>query len=219
MAPGVDMKKKWRPELRRLIDGAQCPLCKKSTSSVGNYLNNLGSTGQPFLRTLYYIAFKHEDRIFYKIGVAPEKTGVRGRYSPSDLLNDNVSILWYKEVLLDNALALLLEATTLSFFDKERWFALHILKHCAGGTECFSSNIIQEINFKHLIEYGIKNFQPIANDDSIYDRQIKDCSVDDIYLHINSLSNTAPKTMIKPDHWHETNNASRSVADCSAIHT
>jgi hypothetical protein len=66
-----------------------------------------------------------------------------------------------------------LHAATLSYFNDDRDFSIiNILKESAGGTECFSKNIVNHINFKDLIIYALNNYRAIKESSNIYNKSL-----------------------------------------------
>tara|TARA_Y100000310_G_scaffold149818_1_gene149193 strand:+ start:364 stop:2892 length:2529 start_codon:yes stop_codon:yes gene_type:complete len=157
---GVDMTPIWTPTyINFLKRNISCPLCLRNTRTIKNYLEAISNGEKEISRTLYYVEFiDKKGRFFYKVGVAKADTGVCGRFHKSELAKDQVSISRYTQVTIDNGVALLLEATILAKFKKERDYSrIHTLNVCGGGTECFSSNIIDRIDLRKVLDEALAN--------------------------------------------------------------
>jgi exonuclease VII small subunit len=218
--PGNEMTPKWFPELRAIIGGtSSCRTCNKNMTSLNSYLTSLENGEKNIERSLYYIAFKHADKVFYKIGLATHDGGVDKRYTPSMLESDGVEIMWYKEVIVDNGLATLLEAAALSYFNDDRDFSIiNILKESAGGTECFSKNIVNHINFKDLIIYALNNYRAIKESSNIYNKSLTTTPKKRLLEYVEKYADTLPEGF--PDVIYQYNSirksgSKKSVSSCT----
>jgi hypothetical protein len=209
---GVDMKPKWTPEIRQIINNTgMCRICVSNMGSLNTYLSSIEKGEPAQQRTLYYIAFKHGDKVFYKIGLATSQGGVEGRYKPYNLDYDGVEIIWYKEVSLDNGLAILLEAGVLSYFNKDRYFgAINILKSSNGGTECFSENILASINFKNILVYAVNNYN-VLREERLYGENLTSCPKIKLSTFLDNHIDNMPERF--PDEYYQYNSFRRIKHD------
>jgi hypothetical protein len=197
---GKDMAEPWTPTYRELIDRSSgCRLCMKNARTLALYLDSLDEGEPNQLRRLYYVAFRdNKGQLFYKIGLASHHNGVEGRYYSSELKRDGLAIVWYKEALMDNGLAILLEAATLVYFDAQRdWGRRGTLKHVGGGTECFGSDIVDDIDFNMLLDFAIENHISLARDKRLYGNSMTECPQERLASYIDSARHTMPSLFDK----------------------
>jgi hypothetical protein len=76
---------------------------------------------------------------------------------------------------MDNGISIILEAAILSYFYDFRDFSrVHTLKTCGGGTECFHSDIFQEIDFKQVVDALLENRTFMSRYRNLYGKTIED---------------------------------------------
>lgn len=214
---GTDMSPAWTPEIRQIISGTGgCKICAKNMGSMKSYLDSLDRGDAAQKRSLYYVAFKCAEKVFYKIGLATHDGGVDQRYRPSLLEADGVEILWYKEITLDNGIAMLLEAAILSYFDSDRDLScLQIISKSNGGTECFANNILPHIRFHELLMYATKNYGVIRESERLYCGTLSKVSQAKLMAFIESQKDSLPETF--DDDFFHYNGIRRRNSDRSSL--
>lgn len=153
----------WVTKYKNLKVGVNCPKCINEASQLSSCLVNQKQFKME--RVLYFITFKDliKNKIFYKIGVATDKRGVKGRFKKNALDKDNVEIINYEEILTSNINALVTEYWALRHFHDKRKYMLHVLKKCNGGTECFNDDLTKIMPMKEMIKNARSSFKDILN--------------------------------------------------------
>ena len=175
--------KPWNPTVNRLKSGHACPLCAIEGHELSTCLKN--TQQYEHNRILYFVTFKNlkTNKLFYKIGLTTEK-GVNRRFSKSKLEKDNIEIVNYEEIVTKNIYALIAEYWSLGNFQQHRKYMMHVLKTCAGGTECFSKDITKIMSLENIIKNSIDCFDFILKDFDLPENELNNALLE--FNKINS---------------------------------
>lgn len=124
-------------------NGSGCPACAE-------YYRNLDNRDPESPCILYYIKFKFENTVFYKIGITTLSTKQRFRKAQQY----NITLVEENQIETTLGSAIKAEQAILSEYYEYRFDANGILKDIGGGTECFSTNIMAKYNME-LADYII----------------------------------------------------------------
>jgi len=111
--------------------GSNCPSC-------ANYIRILSNKEPSTPCYLYYLTLKHEDYLFYKVGITTK--GVEHRFKA--LSKDGVELIEKQAVLTTLHKAIIAEQSVLSDFIEHKLYMLDVLVFSGGGTECFADDVL-----------------------------------------------------------------------------
>lgn len=119
------------------LNGAGCPKCAE-------YYRNLDNRNPESMCKLYFIKLKHNNTVFYKIGITTLSIEIRFKR----LSTYDIEIIERHSIDAPLGKAIKAEQIILAEFKDYSFPATHILKDIGGGTECFAMNILAKYNME-----------------------------------------------------------------------